>query len=82
VLLVVADTGVGIPVQHLPHLFERFYRVDVARSRDAGGSGLGLAICKSIIDAHGGTITVESTPDQGSTFTVRLPEAKAEGIVF
>jgi heavy metal sensor kinase len=79
VLLIIADTGVGIPPEHLPHLFERFYRVDVARSRDAGGSGLGLAICKSIIDAHGGSIDVQSKPDQGSTFTVRLPASGLPG---
>jgi heavy metal sensor kinase len=78
-LLIIADTGAGIPAEHLPHLFERFYRVDVARSRDVGGSGLGLAICKSIIDAHGGRIDVESQPDQGTTFTVRIPPAPRIG---
>lgn len=74
-VLTVADTGVGIPAAELPHVFERFYRVDKARSRAAGGSGLGPAICKSIFEAHGGSISAESTPDAGSTFTVRLPPA-------
>jgi signal transduction histidine kinase len=68
----VADTGVGIAEEDNRHLFDRFYRVDKARTRQAGGSGLGLAICKSIIDAHGGSITVHSTPGEGSTFTVHL----------
>ncbi len=73
--LIVADTGTGIPPEHLPHVFERFYRADKARSREAGGSGLGLAICKQIVDAHGGTIEVESAPGQGTRFGVRLPNA-------
>lgn len=72
-VLEVSDTGVGIPPGHLTRLFERFYRVDAARSRSSGGSGLGLAICKSIIDAHGGSIDVDSKPGAGSKFTVRLP---------
>jgi heavy metal sensor kinase len=73
----VQDTGRGISSNHLPHLFERFYRIDEARSRASGGSGLGLAICKSIVDLHAGTLTVESQVDQGSTFTVRLPRSNA-----
>jgi heavy metal sensor kinase len=73
VLLSVADTGQGIPDKDLPHVFERFYRVDVSRSHNLGGAGLGLAICKAIIDAHGGTIQASSQPGAGSTFTVRLP---------
>lgn len=72
-VLAVADTGEGIPAKDLPHLFERFYRVDKARSRVTGGSGLGLAICKSIIETHGGTISVTSVTDAGTTFVVRLP---------
>lgn len=72
-VLTVRDTGVGIPHEHLPHIFDRFYRVDKVRSRERGGSGLGLAICKSILDAHDGTITVESAAGVGATFTVRLP---------
>ena len=69
----VRDTGCGIPVDALPHLFDRFYRVDEARSRQTGGSGLGLAICKSIVDAHEGLLTVESEVEVGSAFEVRLP---------
>ncbi len=69
----VRDTGTGIPAEALPHLFERFYRVDAARSREQGGSGLGLAITKWIVEAHGGEIKVESTDGEGTTFTVRLP---------
>ncbi len=72
-VLSVADTGIGIPEEHLPHLFERFFRVDAARSRKDGGVGLGLAICKSIVDAHGGQITVTSVVDRGTRFEVRLP---------
>ncbi|BBL78205.1 PAS domain-containing sensor histidine kinase [Rubrobacter xylanophilus] len=70
----VKDTGVGIPEKDLPHLFERFYRVEKDRSRSTGGSGLGLAICKQIVEMHGGTISVESRLGEGSTFTVRLPK--------
>jgi heavy metal sensor kinase len=72
-LLRVADTGVGIEPEHLPHLFERFYRADQSRARVAGGSGLGLAISQWIATAHGGDISVESTLGEGTTFTVRLP---------
>ena len=69
----VRDTGIGIANEHVPHLFERFYRVDEARSRAEGGVGLGLAISQWITEAHGGSISVESTSGEGSTFTVRLP---------
>lgn len=72
----VRDTGVGIPVEHLPHIFDRFYRVDEARSRAEGGVGLGLAISRWIAEAHGGAISVESASGEGSTFTVRLPTAR------
>lgn len=72
-LLTVRDTGIGIAPEHLPHLFERFYRVDTARSRGAGGAGLGLAIAAWIARTHGGGIAVTSQPAIGSTFTVRLP---------
>jgi signal transduction histidine kinase len=72
--LAVADTGDGIPAEHLPHVFERFYRVDAARNRDQGGSGIGLAIAKALVEAHGGQLTVASPGNgQGSTFLIRLP---------
>jgi two-component system phosphate regulon sensor histidine kinase PhoR len=73
----VSDEGCGIEAEHLPRLFERFYRVDRARSRQLGGTGLGLAIVKHIVLAHGGTIGVESQPGVGTTFTMRLPAASA-----
>ena len=73
VVLRVLDRGVGIPAEHLPRLFERFYRVDKARSRSLGGTGLGLAIVKHIANAHGGQVRVESTPGLGSTFSIHLP---------
>jgi len=73
VMLTVADTGVGIPDQDLPHIFERFYRVDKSRSRVQGRTGLGLAICKAIVDAHSGIVNVTSQPGHGSTFTIKLP---------
>ena len=69
----VKDEGPGIEQRHLPRIFERFYRVDQARSRALGGTGLGLAIVKHIAQAHGGTVGVESTPGQGSVFSIRLP---------
>lgn len=72
-VLTVADTGIGIAAEHVPHLFERFYRVDPSRSAQGQGSGLGLAICDEIVRAHGGRIEVNSRPGEGSTFTVRLP---------
>jgi signal transduction histidine kinase len=73
--LAVADTGDGIPAEQLPHIFDRFYRTDPARSRDQGGAGLGLAIARAIVEAHGGQIAVtsEGTPGTGSTFTIQLP---------
>ena len=69
----VSDTGHGIAPEALPHIFDRFYRVDKARSREAGGSGLGLAIARWIAEAHGGAIRAESTPGAGTTMTVELP---------
>jgi heavy metal sensor kinase len=71
--IVVQDTGIGIPAEALPRIFDRFYRLDQARSRDAGGSGLGLCIAKSIAEAHGGRIEVQSAAGAGSTFTLHLP---------
>jgi two-component system phosphate regulon sensor histidine kinase PhoR len=75
ILIAVRDQGVGIPQQHLPRLFERFYRVDKARSRKHGGTGLGLAIVKHIALAHGGRVAVTSAVGKGSTFTIHLPGA-------
>lgn len=73
VAICVRDSGCGIEPEHLPRIFERFYRVDKARSRKLGGTGLGLAIVKHIALAHGGTVNVSSTPGQGSTFSIHLP---------
>jgi two-component system, OmpR family, phosphate regulon sensor histidine kinase PhoR len=73
-LIRVSDTGIGIAPAHLPKLFERFYVVDKSRSRSVGGTGLGLSIVKHIVLLHGGTISVDSTPGKGSTFTITLPE--------
>jgi heavy metal sensor kinase len=72
-VVAIKDTGIGISKEHIPHLFERFYRVDKARSRAEGGAGLGLAICKHIVQVHNGKIEVESQVDKGSTFSVSLP---------
>ena len=69
----VADTGEGIPAEELPHVFDRFYRVDPSRSRATGGVGLGLTIAKQLIAAHGGAIRVESSPGEGSRFIFDLP---------
>jgi signal transduction histidine kinase len=74
-VLSVSDTGCGIPEADHPHVFERFYRADKARSRARGGTGLGLAICKDIVTAHGGTIDFESKVNEGTTFRVRLPRS-------
>jgi signal transduction histidine kinase len=72
-VLTVRDTGVGIPSRDQGRIFERFYRVDRARSRETGGTGLGLSIVKHVVENHGGSVSVESTLGEGSTFTVRLP---------
>jgi signal transduction histidine kinase len=71
----VSDRGAGIAPQHLPYLFDRFYRVESDRSSRTGGSGLGLAIAAEIAHLHGGDISVQSTPDEGATFIVNLPLA-------
>ncbi|AQA02440.1 two-component sensor histidine kinase [Mycobacterium sp. MS1601] len=74
VLITVADTGDGVAAEHLPRLFERFYRADAARDREHGGAGIGLAIAKALVEAHGGTISATSAGQgAGATFTVRLP---------
>jgi heavy metal sensor kinase len=80
-IVTVRDTGIGIPPEHLPHVFDRFYRVDRVRSREEGGTGLGLSIARSIIVAHGGQMELASSPDQGTTCTVTmraLPKASQQ----
>lgn len=72
-VVTVTDHGNGIAAEHLPRLFDRFYRTDASRSADTGGSGLGLAICKGIIQSHHGEIFVDSTLGMGTCFTVILP---------
>jgi two-component system sensor histidine kinase BaeS len=79
VALAVRDDGPGIPTEHLPRLFDRFYRVEGSRSRETGGSGLGLAITKHLVAAHGGSIDVASTVGVGSVFTIRLPASDLDG---
>jgi heavy metal sensor kinase len=74
----VRDDGIGIPAEHLPHIFDRFYRVDHGRARAAGGSGLGLSITRWAVEAHGGRIDVVSTPGAGTCFRVRLPLASGD----
>jgi two-component system sensor histidine kinase SenX3 len=83
VVVAVSDDGIGVPSSDLERIFERFYRVDQARSRDTGGTGLGLAIVRHVAQAHGGDVSVESVEGQGSTFRLTLPmsTATAEGVV-
>ena len=69
----IEDTGIGIPAEDLPRVFERFYRADKARAREQGGTGLGLAIVKHLVDLHHGAVSAESAPGRGSTFTLLLP---------
>jgi signal transduction histidine kinase len=76
----IKDNGQGIPENELPFIFERFYRADKSRNRKTGGSGIGLAIAKSIVEAHGGTICVESEIDRGSRFKVILPKTNNRGL--
>lgn len=75
VIVTVRDNGPGIPATDLPHIFERFYRVEKGRSREKGGTGLGLSIVKHIVQLHGGRVWAESTPGQGSAFHFSLPAA-------
>nr|WP_258168024.1 HAMP domain-containing sensor histidine kinase [Paenibacillus sp. AR247] len=76
--IAVKDTGTGIAPEHLPNLFDRFYRADASRSRHSGGMGLGLAIAKEFVAAHQGTIDAESSSGEGTTFRVRLPYRREE----
>ncbi|MNV92546.1 Alkaline phosphatase synthesis sensor protein PhoR [compost metagenome] len=78
VVFSVSDTGMGIPRKDLPRIFERFYRVDKARSRSSGGTGLGLSIVKHLTELHHGTISVDSDLGIGSTFTLELPLLQEE----
>jgi signal transduction histidine kinase len=76
VLLEVRDTGAGIAPEHLPFIFERFYRADRSRTRATGGAGLGLAIVKQLVEAHGGSVSASNAADSGALFTVELPMAQ------
>ncbi|WP_028548737.1 sensor histidine kinase [Paenibacillus sp. UNC451MF] len=82
VKLTVRDNGSGIPEEHIPHLFDRFYRIDTSRARKYGGAGLGLSITKTIVDLHGGTITVNSEDGRGSAFQVWIPEHQPAELVI
>lgn len=77
IIISVSDQGCGIEKIHLSRIFERFYRVDKARSREMGGTGLGLAIVKHVAQVHGGHVSVQSTPGKGSVFALHLPKPSA-----
>ena len=81
VVVEISDTGPGIPGEHLPRIFERFYRVDAARSRELGGTGLGLAIVKHLVEAHGGRVEAESRLGAGTTIRVTFPAAAPSAAV-
>jgi len=80
VIVTVTDTGEGIPPEHLPHVFERFYRVDDSRTRSQGGTGLGLAICQTIVEGHGGSMMLDSTVGVGTSVRVVLERANPPAI--
>jgi signal transduction histidine kinase len=73
IIVQIVDNGIGIPPDELPFIFEPFYRVDKSRTKDTGGYGLGLSLCKTIMEAHGGRIAIESTPNVGTTVTLVFP---------
>jgi signal transduction histidine kinase len=73
-----SDTGIGMPADKISRIFDKFYQVDASATRSYGGTGLGLALVKQIMESHGTTVTVESTPDVGSTFRFRLPIARPD----
>jgi len=75
----VSDTGIGIPAEHLPHVFDRFYRVDSSRSPETDGNGLGLAICRSIAESHSGRLEIDSTFGSGTRVTLVLPTQREDG---
>ncbi|MDP9203463.1 MAG: ATP-binding protein, partial [Gemmatimonadota bacterium] len=77
VALIVNDTGTGIPPEHLPRIFERFYRADRGRSRESGGTGLGLAIVKHLVEAHGGSVRADSVVGAGTTIRIFFPAGVA-----
>ena len=77
--ITVSDTGIGIPAEHLPHVFERFYRVDPSRSLETDGNGLGLAICRSIAESHSGRLEIDSTFGSGTRVTLVLPIQRKNG---
>ncbi len=76
VTLTVSDSGIGIPAEDLPRVFERFYRVDRARTRDSGGTGLGLSLVRHVVERVGGSVDIASKPGTGTTVTVTLPRAR------
>src|SRR5262249_19280259 len=80
VRLTVTDTGEGIPAEHLPRVFDRFYRIDKVRSRELGGTGLGLSIVKGIVEGHGGRVELTSEVGRGTVCTVTLPSTQTNGI--
>lgn len=81
-MLSVQDTGVGIPREELPYIFERFHRVDKARSRETGGTGLGLSIVQRAVRRMGGEIEVQSIPGEGTTFIITLPGFNPQGVTI